>query len=579
MKYRWVVRAIEKPTVVEQLQQDLNNLPPALARALVLRGIETIDEARFYFRPSLRDLHDPFLMQDMDRAADRVVAAIEKGERVLVYGDYDVDGTTSTALMTQFLRDQGLKDTVYFIPDRFKDGYGLSNAGLDHAITAGATLVIALDCGITAIEEAAYAREKGLDLIICDHHIPKAKLPDAVAVLDPKRPDCPYPFKELSGCGLGFKLIQAVLARRGQPAEWAYPFLDLVAISTASDIVPIYDENRILMREGLKQIGIKPRLGLRKLAELANLDLATCNTRQIVFTVGPRINAAGRMGDAGRAVALMLSDNEDEADRLSKRLEQVNNERRAVDQETLQEAQRLAEQYLNARTRNSLVLYQPHWHLGVIGIVASRLVERFYKPTIMLTSVNGWIKGSARSIEGINVYQALQSCQDLLKEFGGHDFAAGVALYEEQLPEFQNRFDAAVTESLTPEMMYPIMEIDAELDLTHIDRRFWAVLKQFAPYGPENKTPIFVGRDLEVVGRPRTVGRGGSHLKFAVQQKGASQRKMEVIGFGMGDGLETIQESWYRGIPLEMAFSIQENVWNGNRTIQLRARDLRLEGK
>lgn len=579
MKYRWVVREVEKPTVVKQLQQDLNNLPQALARALVLRGIETLDEARFFFRPSLRELHDPFLMRDMDAAADRVVAAIERGERVLVYGDYDVDGTTSTALMTQFLRDQGLGDTIYFVPDRFKDGYGLSKAGLDHAMTAGATLVIALDCGITAVEEAAYAREKGLDLIICDHHIPKAELPDAVAVLDPKRPDCPYPFKELSGCGLGFKLIQAVLARQGQPAERAYSFLDLVAISTASDIVPIYDENRILMREGLKQIGMKPRLGLRKLAELTKLDLATCNTRQIVFSVGPRINAAGRMGDAGRAVELMLSDNEEEADHLARRLEQVNTERRAVDQETLQEAQRQAEQYLNARSRNSLVLYQPHWHLGVIGIVASRLVERFYKPTIMLTSVNGWVKGSARSIDGINVYKALQSCKDLLKEFGGHDHAAGVALYEDQLPAFQERFDKAVTEALTPEMMYPVMEIDAELNLKNIDRRFWAVLKQFAPYGPENKTPIFVGRDLEVIGRPRTVGRGGSHLKFAVQQKGANQGKMEVIGFGMGDGLETLQESWYRGIPLEMAFSIQENVWNGNRTIQLRARDVRLESK
>lgn len=576
MKYRWVVRSIDTPAVVQRLQQDLNNLPSALARALVLRGITSLDDARFYFRPSLNNLHDPFLMQDMDVAAARVSRAIDEGEKVLVYGDYDVDGTTSTALMTQFLRDQGL-EVAYFIPDRFKDGYGLNEVGFDYALEVGASLVVALDCGITAIDEAAYARSKGLDLIICDHHIPKETLPDAVAVLDPKRPDCPYPFKELSGCGIGFKLIQAVLAHRGQPAERAYPFLDLVAISTASDIVPIYDENRVLMREGLKQIGMNPRLGLRKLAELTKLDLSSCSTRQIVFTVGPRINAAGRMGDAGRAVELMLAQSEAEAEQLARRLEEVNLQRRAIDQETLQEAERMATQYLNAKTRNSLVLYQPHWHLGVIGIVASRLVERFYKPTIMLTAVNGGVKGSARSIDGINVYDALMACEDLLREFGGHDHAAGVALDEDHVPAFQERFDEQVTAALTPEMMYPIMEIDAELDLQHIDRRFWAVLKQFAPYGPENKTPIFVGRDLEVVGRPRTVGRGGSHLKFRVQQKGTKNGAMEVIGFGMGDGLETLQESWYRSIPLEMAFSIQENDWQGNRTLQLRARDLRLK--
>lgn len=576
MKYRWVVRSIDTPAVVQRLQQDLNNLPPALARALVLRGITSLDDARFYFRPSLNNLHDPFLMQDMDVAAARVSRAIDEGETVLVYGDYDVDGTTSTALMTQFLRDQGL-EVAYFIPDRFKDGYGLNEVGFDYALEVGASLVVALDCGITAIDEAAYARSKGLDLIICDHHIPKETLPGAVAVLDPKRPDCPYPFKELSGCGIGFKLIQAVLAHRGQPAEQAYPFLDLVAISTASDIVPIYDENRVLMREGLKQIGMNPRLGLRKLAELTKLDLSSCSTRQIVFTVGPRINAAGRMGDAGRAVELMLAQSEAEAEQLARRLEEVNLQRRAIDQETLQEAERMATQYLNAKTRNSLVLYQPHWHLGVIGIVASRLVERFYKPTIMLTAVNGGVKGSARSIDGINVYDALMACQDLLREFGGHDHAAGVALDEDHVPAFQERFDEQVTAALTPEMMYPIMEIDAELDLQHIDRCFWAVLKQFAPYGPENKTPIFVGRDLEVVGRPRTVGRGGSHLKFRVQQKGTKNGTMEVIGFGMGDGLETLQESWYRSIPLEMAFSIQENDWQGNRTLQLRARDLRLK--
>ncbi|MEM6645490.1 MAG: single-stranded-DNA-specific exonuclease RecJ [Bacteroidota bacterium] len=576
MKYRWEFRSCDATDTIHRLQRDLNDLPEPLARSLVLRGIETFDQARHYFRPSPEHLHDPFLMQDMDAAADRVLEAIGRQERVLVYGDYDVDGTTATTLMVSFLRMQGLEVT-FFIPHRFEHGYGLCEAGFDAAAAFGATLVVALDCGITAVEQAEYAKSKGIDLIICDHHKPKETLPDAVAVLDPKRADCPYPFKELTGCGLGFKLAQAVLQRQAQPMEEAFQYLDLVAISTASDIVPLNGENRVLMREGLRRLQRQPRLGLRTIAEHANVDLSTCATRQIVFTVGPRINAAGRLGSAHLAVDLMLADDPAEADRLAQQLEAMNSERRLIDQETLAEALRQAELQLTSKTRHALVLHQPHWHQGVVGIVASRIVEQFYKPAVMLTSYEGGVKGSARSIEGVSIFQALTECQDLLNAFGGHDYAAGVSLDEAKVPEFRERFDAAVGKRIQPEMLYPIIHIDAKVDVSSIDGRFWSVLKQFAPFGPDNKTPIFMADDLQVVGRPRKVGQDGAHLKFRVRSTAAPQSvPMEVIGYRMRASFNALQESWYRGQPLELLFSVQENHWRGQTTLQLRARDLRL---
>ena len=576
MKHRWVQRSIDEPAVVKQLQKELNDLPEALARSLVLRDVTTLEASRRYFRPSLGELNSSFLMQDMPMAAERVAQAIEQGERVLVYGDYDVDGTTATALMTHFLCAAGV-DASYFIPDRIEHGYGLCEAGLDYAVDQGASLVVALDCGITAHEQAEYAREQGLDLIICDHHTAQDTIPNALAVLNPKRGDCPYPFKSLCGCGVGFKLIQAVLTRLGRPPEDAHAYLDLLALSTAADIVPMQGENRVLMREGLAALQQRPRLGVRMLAKEANLDLSACNTGNLVFSLGPRINAAGRMGDAGRAVDLLLAEDEGQAASLASELEKLNKERREADQATRKEATRLAETYLAAKTRHSVVLHRPGWHPGIIGIVASRIVERFYRPTILLASVNGTVKGSARSISGLNVYDALTACEDLLTQFGGHAQAAGLSLPEENLPAFKERFDEAVKESLSADMLIPAIKVDAPLDLNAINGRFWAVLKQFAPHGPANSKPVFQGSDLAVAGTPRTVGRDGKHLKFNVRQRATSDAKpLDVIGFGMGDKLEVLQKSQHSNRPLELLFSVEENTWNGRTSLQLKARDLRL---
>jgi len=574
MKNRWLLRPVSQPEVVARLRQELNDLPEALARTLVLREVTTFEGARLFFRPLLEHLHDPFLMKDMDAAADRVVQALNRGERILVYGDYDVDGTTSTALMTTFLREMGA-EVQYFIPDRFRDGYGLGKTGIDYAVEIGAALIVALDCGITAHEEARYVRSCGLDLVICDHHTALETIPDAVAVLDPKRPDCAYPFKELCGCGVGFKLVQAVLARLGEAPERALPYLDLVALATASDIVPVNGENRVLLREGMTRLKKEARLGLRALAAEARVDLDQCTTQQIVFGLGPRINAAGRLGDAGRAVDLMMATDEAVAQKLAQQLEQVNLKRRALDQETLDEAVAMAERQLGDHTRHTLVLHNPAWHIGVIGIVASRLVERFYRPTILMSTVNGYAKGSARSINGINIYQALQACQDLLVQFGGHNYAAGVTLMEADVPAFQKQFDDVVSASVTPDVLDPVIEVDAHLNLADIDTRFWKVLQQFAPFGPANDTPVFQGQDLEVVGEPRLVGRDGAHLKFAVRQRGVYSSGLDVIGFRMQHHLPTLLDSIQHGTPFELLFSVEENTWNGRITLQLRARDLR----
>ena len=579
MKYRWTMRSVDDPDAVQRLQKELNDLPEALARTLVLRGIETFDDARHFFRAGRSDLHDPLLMQDMDRAADRVAAAIERGEHVLVYGDYDVDGTTATALLTDFLRSQGA-DADYFIPDRYEDGYGLGPRGIDHAAEQDVALVIALDCGITAHEEAAYARSKGLDLIICDHHTPKATLPEAHAILNPKRSDCDYPFDELSGCGVGFKLVQATLDRLGKSPDAAYRYLDLLAISTAADIVPLHGENRVLLREGLRAIEEQPRLGLRALAAAAHFELKNVTTGDVVFKIGPRINAAGRMAHAEKAVALLLADDSDGAQALAEELEALNKERRAVDQETREAAQRMAERQITARNPHALVLYQPEWHLGVIGIVASRIVEQFYRPTVMLCRNGDAVKGSARSISGVNIYEALSDCEDVLTQFGGHDYAAGMSLPEKNIAAFKERLDEAVGERVTPELLTPAIKVDAPLDLGEIgsvDDRFWAVLQQFGPFGPSNSKPVFHAENLAVVGTPRTVGRDGKHLKFKVRQcERSDDLALDVIGFGMGEKLKTLRRSQRDGQPLELLFSLESNTWKGRTSLQLKARDLRL---
>ncbi len=575
MNARWQLRPVENAGRIESLARTLNSLPLPLARALVLRGVESFEDARRFFRPSLAALHDPFEMQDMKRAATRVAEAVRNRERVVVYGDYDVDGTTATALVTHFLRTQGV-EASFFVPNRFEHGYGLCNTGLDWAKAQGAGLVVALDCGITAHDEARYARQIGLDLVICDHHKVGDTIPDAYAVLDPKRPDCSYPFKELSGCGIGFKLVQAVLHELGRAPEEALPYLDLVAVSTAADIVPLNGENRDLMAFGLERLRKEPRTGLRHLGEMCRTDLTTASTENVVFTLGPRINAAGRLGDADRAVELLMTESSERAFELALLLEEMNQKRRDLDQETQQEAIRMAERQISAGAEHSVVLYDKDWHLGVIGIVASRMVERFYRPAVMMCSVGSIVKGSARSVRGISIYNALKACEDLLEGFGGHDYAAGLTLRAENVPAFQRRFDEAVAQAITPDLLEPTEDVDAYLDLGELDNRFWAVLQQFAPHGPTNLTPVFQATGLEVVGQPRTVGREDAHLKFAVRQLSGAGEVRDVIAYRMGKKIDLLHQSRRQGLPVDLLFNVDENTYRGQSSIQLKAKGVRL---
>jgi single-stranded-DNA-specific exonuclease len=605
MKHRWIAREVDDPDCVERLRTDLNDLPEALARALAARGIESREAARRFFRPSREALHDPLRMTGMDAAAARLADAIDAGERVLVYGDYDVDGTTATALMTRFLRAEGL-DTDYFVPDRFEHGYGLCRAGLDHAAEQDAALVVALDCGVTAVEQAQYARSRDLDLIICDHHTPatgedrRQALPDALAVLDPKRTDCDYPFGALCGCGVGAKLAQATLQERGASTDEAAAAIidrygDLLALAIAADIVPVQGENRIFLREGLQQMRSSDACpGLRTLADEADLDLSGVTGGRLVFTLGPRINAAGRLDRASRAVDLLLADDEDEARPLAETLDELNTERRALDREATDDAVRQAERQFTARTPSALVLASDDWHQGVVGIVASSVAEHFHRPTILLTSAGdeqeALLKGSARSIRGINVYDALSECTDLLEQFGGHDYAAGLTLRRDRLEAFKERFDAAVEEQMTPELLVPALKVDAPLDLHKIGTmrgRFWAVLRQFAPHGPSNAKPVFCARDVAPAGPPRRVGSDGKHLKFTVRpgeagsggdgQAGSKGATLDAIAFGMGDKIDVLNESRREGRPLELLFSVEENTYRGRTSLQLKVRDVRLQ--
>ena len=574
--FRWTLRPVEDELLVDSLASELNELPHALARSLALRGVQSFDDAHTFFRPSLGRLHDPFRMRDMDRAVARVAAAIRDGERVMVYGDYDVDGTTSTAMLLTFLWSQGV-EASYFIPNRFEHGYGLSPAGIDHAVERGATLLISIDCGITAVDAVAYANANGVEVVICDHHTPGPTLPDAVAVLDPKREDCDYPFGGLSGCGVGFKMIQGVLEELGLPPEEAWPYLDLVAVSTACDIVPMVGENRVLMRAGLKQLCESPRTGIVALAEKSGVDLTSCTSSRMVFQIGPRINAAGRIADAGIAAELLAATDPDEARRLVDEIEEMNLRRRDLDRQTRDEAFVIAEKLMEDDPM-ALVVYKPGWHPGVIGITASRVAERFHRPTVLLTSngATGRAKGSARSVKGISIYDALSHCSDLLSRFGGHAFAAGLALPIDKVDALRERLPDAVALAVEDgEDMVPEIELDAELHLGDVSPRFWSVLKQFGPHGPDNQRPVFHGRDLRVVGQPSKVGAQKQHLRMRVAQNDGGA-VFSLIGFGLADRYDTAMASVRRGRPLELAFQVDENHWNGRTTLQLKAQDLRL---
>ncbi|MDI6400976.1 single-stranded-DNA-specific exonuclease RecJ [Balneolaceae bacterium ANBcel3] len=571
MSFRWNYIQPERGEAVSKIQQELG-IPESIARLLVIRGIETFDDAKNFFRPTIDQLYDPFLMKGMEAGADRLASAIRSNEKVVVYGDYDVDGTTATAIMHTFLKAFGV-EVHYYIPHRFKEGYGIGRDGVDYAEKIGATLIVSVDCGITAVEETEYAKTRGIDLVICDHHNAGEVIPDAVAVLDPKQPGCPYPFKGLSGAGVGFKLVQATLIRLGLPPEVAHPYLDLVAVSIASDIVPIIDENRILMREGLELINRQPRPGLKALLEHIQLRDSQISTSHIVFSLGPRINAAGRMGDAAVAVALLISDNMNDARAYASRLEKINFERRDTDAKTMDQALKLMEQGVDCDKVSCVVLHDPDWHLGVIGIVASRLVDLYCRPAIMLSTVDGTIKGSARSINGFNIYEALKRCEDLLEQFGGHKYAAGLTIAENKLEEFVSRFQEITSEMLSEQDFKPELSIDSELPFAEITPRFWKVLKQFEPYGPNNLKPVFVTRNVLISGRPNIVGQG--HLKMRISQNGTAP--IEAIGFNMEHYSEPLRHAG--NAPIDIAYALEENTWNNKTSLQIRLKDIHIGGK
>ncbi|MEX2347566.1 MAG: single-stranded-DNA-specific exonuclease RecJ [Balneolaceae bacterium] len=570
MSFRWVYSTPERADSVRLMMRQLN-ISEEIATLLALRGISTYEEAKSFFRAEKEQLHDPFLMKDMEAGADRLSSAIRNRDRVIIYGDYDVDGTTATSILYLFLKSFGLQ-VHYYIPHRFKEGYGINPDGIEFAIQKKADLIVSVDCGITAIEEAKYAKEKGVDLIICDHHNVGDAIPDAVAVLDPKRPDCSYPFDGLSGAGVGFKLVQGTIKKLGLTTSIAFQFLDLVAISIASDIVPIVDENRALMQRGLAMINTRPRTGIKALLDQIKIPPGSVRTSSIVFSIGPRINAAGRMGDAAAAVELMIAEDANEAAKRAEQLEGINIKRRSTDSLTMEQAVEMIENEFNMDEISSMVLHHPDWHLGVIGIVASRLVDAYYRPAIMLSTVDGKIKGSARSVKGFNIYNALKKCEDLLEQFGGHEFAAGLTMEEKNLQEFRRRMNEIAYTNLSENDFKPELEIDYELDLENVDLKFWKVLSQFEPFGPGNMRPVFVSRNVCIENGPTIVGKGG-HLKMKVRQNGSPV--FDVIGFNMHK-YEPLLRNCDKD-KVDIAYVLEENNWNGRRSLQMRLKDIRIE--
>ncbi|MGE5418954.1 MAG: single-stranded-DNA-specific exonuclease RecJ [Chloroflexota bacterium] len=567
MEKKWVVKAKGEAAVIRQLASALNVSEP-LANMMVQRNITTPAEAKSFFCPSLDYLHDPFLMKDMNIAVDRISTAIKKNEKILVYGDYDVDGTTAVALMYSFLKDQ-YSGVEYYIPDRYKEGYGVSFEGLDFACQKNCKVVITLDCGIKAVEKVRYARSKGLDVIICDHHYPGEEIPKALAVLDPKQPFCNYPYKELSGCGVGFKLIQAYTRVHGIPFEKIEHYLDLVAVSIASDIVPITGENRVLAFFGLKKLNDSPRTGLRELIRESEVSKAL-TIEDVVFKIGPRINAAGRMETGSKAVELLISHDSQLATGISKEINNFNIERRSVDRTITTEAMRMiSEDQRNVNSRTT-VLFNPTWKKGVIGIVASRLIETYYRPTIILTESNGFATGSARSVQGYDLYQAIEACSDLLESFGGHMFAAGLTLRKENIGPFMERFEKYVYSTITEEQLVPRIFIDTELSIAEINEDFFNIMSQFQPFGPDNMSPIFISRNVYDTGSGRMVGSSGEHLKLNLCQE-SCQKILPSIAFCQANHFEYIRS----GKPFDICYSIEMNEFRGNRNLQLNIRDIK----
>ncbi|TYZ11471.1 single-stranded-DNA-specific exonuclease RecJ [Hymenobacter lutimineralis] len=570
MQKRWIRKPAPDPEKVRHLADALR-VNEAIIALLCQREICTFEEARSYFRPSLDDLPDPLLMRDMDRAVERLLQALHTGEKVLVLGDYDVDGTTSVAVVYSYLGGFFEAEKVeYYIPDRYKEGYGVSETGIEYAAEHGFSLIIALDCGVKSVEMVTYATRLGIDFIICDHHLPGDELPAAVAVLDPKRADCPYPFKELSGCGVGFKLMQALCHHLGHDEASLYDLLDLLVVSIAADIVPITGENRMLAYHGLRLLNDVQRLqrpGLDALRELAGLTGAQLNISSLVFGFSPRINAAGRMGDAKRAVAMLLAGTKEEAIEKAGVVDKTNQERRGFDTRITKEALEMIEADAGLRNARSTVLYNETWHKGVIGIVASRCLDKYYRPTIILTQSNGKATGSARSVVGFDVHQAILECSDLLEQFGGHMYAAGLTLPVENVPAFQRRFEEVVSSRITDEQMIPPVEIDGQLELTDITSSFYKLLCQMEPFGPGNSNPVFESRGVYALPDSARIV-GNSHLKITLTQDG--HHTVDAIGFGLGDYLPQILE----GRPFNVCYTIELNEYRGVKSLQLRLKDI-----
>ena len=568
MGKRWVVKEKGDTAVVKQLAGALG-VSESLANLMAQRNISSADEANAFFNPSLDYLHDPFLMKDMNIAVDRISSAVKKNERILVYGDYDVDGTTAVALMYSFLKDQ-YSNVEYYIPDRYKEGYGVSFQGLDFAYQNNCKVVITLDCGIKAVEKVKYARTKGLDVIICDHHYPGEEIPKALAVLDPKQPSCSYPYKELSGCGVGFKLIHAYSRVHGIPFSKISPYLDLVAVSIASDIVPITGENRVMAYFGLKRLNESPRTGLREIIRESEVTKAL-TIEDVVFKIGPRINAAGRMETGSKAVDLLVSSDTRLAIGISKEINNFNIERRSVDRIITAEAMRMIAEDQRTVNSRTTVLYNPTWKKGVIGIVASRLIETYYRPTVILTESNGFATGSARSVQGYDLYQAIEACSDLLESFGGHMFAAGLTLKKENIRPFMDRFEHYVNNTITEEQLVPRIFIDAELSFSEINEEFFKTMSQFQPFGPENMSPVFVSRNIFDTGSGRMVGSSGEHLKLDLCQESTGQKSFSAIAFSQANHFEYIKG----GNPFDICYSLEMNEFRGNRNLQLNVRDIK----
>jgi single-stranded-DNA-specific exonuclease len=567
LEKQWKIYSNSNTKAIEELEQQLN-VDGIIAKLLVQRNIFNYQEAKDFFRPDLKQLHDPFLMKGMSIAIDRINTAIEKNEKVLIYGDYDVDGTTAVSVVYSFFKDHIAK-IDYYIPDRYKEGYGISFAAIDFAKENNFSLIIALDCGIKANNKVDYANSKNIDFIICDHHLPGDEVPAAFAVLDPKQNDCPYPYKELSGCGIGLKLIEAFSIKNDFPLENCYNYLDLVAVSIAADIVPLNGENRTMAHFGLEKINSNPRPGIKALLNL-NQSKQTVTITTLVFVLAPRINAAGRIEHGSKAVELLICQDEIHAEEFAKAINETNTQRKDLDQGTTSEAIMQMESDPLLIEKNSTVLFSPTWHKGVVGIVASRLIEKYYRPTIILTESDGKVSGSARSVKEYDVYSAIEKCSDLLEQFGGHKFAAGLTMKKENLDAFINKFEKVVSESITKDQLIPKVDIDIELEFHEISDKLVRILKQFAPHGPHNMTPTFYCKNVFETGWGKVFG--NNHLKLELFQQSNPNIRFQAIAYDKGDFIHFFQ----RKIPMDIVFKIQENEFRGITTIQFMIEDLKV---